>query len=96
VAAAMKEVRAKGLGAARHLDGDIYEVRADGEKVIYRVLFAPEGAKHQVLLALEGFKKKIQKTPPAAIQLAKRRLSDWRDRGRKERAAGRGKDRKAR
>jgi hypothetical protein len=36
VAAAMKEIRAKGLEAARHLDGDIYEVRADGDRVIYR------------------------------------------------------------
>jgi hypothetical protein len=60
------------------------------------VLFAPEGAKQQVLLALEGFKKKTQKTPPATIQLAKRRLKDWRDRGEKKRAAGRDKDRKSR
>lgn len=58
VAAAMKEVRAKGLKVARHLDGDIYEARADGDRVIYRVLFAPEGAKQQVLLAL---KKKTQR-----------------------------------
>jgi len=44
VAAAMPEVRDKGLRAARHLEGDIYEVRADGVGVIYRVLFAPQGA----------------------------------------------------
>jgi phage-related protein len=96
VAAAMKEVRDEGLEAARQLDGDIYEVRADGDRVIYRVLFAPEGAKQQVLLALEGFKKKTQKTPPATIRLAKRRLTDWRDRGKKKRAAKRDRSRKAR
>lgn len=77
----MQEVRDAGLRAARHLDGDIWEVRVDGDRVIYRVLFAEEGARGRVLLALEAFKKKTQKTPPAAIALAKRRLADWRRRG---------------
>lgn len=77
----MKEIREEGLKAARHLDGDIYEVRADGTEVIYRILFAPQGRYKQVLLALEGFKKKTQKTPPKTIQLAKRRLRDWKRRG---------------
>ena len=81
VVAAMKEVRSSGLAAARHLDGDIWEVRAAGDRVIYRILFAPEGKNQQVLLALECFKKKTQKTPPATIALAKRRLGDWRRRG---------------
>jgi phage-related protein len=77
----MKEVRTAGLAAARHLEGDIWEVRAAGDRVIYRILFAPEGKNRQILLALEGFKKKTQKTPPATIGLAKRRLRDWRRRG---------------
>jgi phage-related protein len=81
VAAAMKEVAQEGLSAARHLQDEIYEVRADGDRVIYRVLFAPQGRYKQVLLALEGFKKKTQRTPPQAIQLAKRRLRDWKRRG---------------
>ena len=81
VVAAMKEVRQKGLRAARHLDEDIWEVRADGDRVIYRVLFAPEGEKQQVLLALAGFNKKTQKTPPSVLRLARRRLKDWRARG---------------
>lgn len=80
VVAAMKEVRQQGLRAARHLDGDIYEVRADGKGVIYRVLFAPEGKHKQVFLSLEAIKKKTQKTPQQTIQLAKRRLLDWRRR----------------
>ena len=53
------------------MDGDIWEVRVQGDRVIYRILFAEEGARGQVLLALEAFKKKTQKTPPATIALAK-------------------------
>lgn len=81
VLAAMADVRGRGLAAARHLDGEIYEVRADGDRVIYRVLFATEGESSQILLSLEAFKKKTQRTPPDRIALAKRRLSDWRTRG---------------
>lgn len=83
VLAAMAEVRDQGTGAGRHLDGDIYEVRADGNRVIYRVLFAEEGEESQVLLALEAFQKTTQKTPPDKIKLAKRRLREWRARSRK-------------
>jgi phage-related protein len=75
---------ASGLSAARHLRGDVYEVRVDGENQAFRVLFAPEGRFKQVLLALEGFSKKTQKTPPQAIQLAEKRLSDWRERGKRK------------
>jgi phage-related protein len=69
----MREVRRKGPRVARHLDGEIYEVRADGRGVIYRVLFAPQGRRKQILLSLEAFKKKTQRTPPRSIALAKRR-----------------------
>lgn len=89
VLAGMAEVRDKGLAAARHLDGEIWEVRVDGDRVIYRVLFAEEGARGQVLLALEGFKKKTQKTPVETIRLAKRRLRDWRGRGTQGGGSGR-------
>lgn len=82
VVAAMKEVRRHGLRAARHLDGEIYEVRADGRGVIYRVFFAPQGEHKQIFLSLEAIKKKTQRTPADAVQLAKRRLRDWEKRGR--------------
>jgi len=36
-----------------------------------------------VLLSLVAFKKKTQKTPPAEIRLAQRRLDDWRSRARR-------------
>lgn len=81
VVAAMQDVAEIGKSEARQLDGDIWEVRADGDKVIYRVLFANVGSKGRILLALEAFKKKTQKTPPQTIALAKKRLRDWNSRG---------------
>lgn len=70
ILAAMKDVQTNGLTVARHLRGEIYEVRASGARGAYRVLFATEGAKSQVLLAVSAFAKKTQKTPPPR--------SDWR------------------
>jgi phage-related protein len=57
--------RVNGLEVARHLGGDIWEVRATGDSVIYGVLFATEGTRSQILLALSAFNKKTQKTPSA-------------------------------
>jgi phage-related protein len=82
ILAAMQEVRREGAQAARHLRGDLFEVRADGERVIYRILFAREGVRGQILLSLVAFNKKTQKTPPQQIELAARRLHDWRSRAR--------------
>jgi phage-related protein len=77
----MAEVRDRGLRAARHLDGDIWEVRVDGDRVIYRILFTQEGGRGQILLAIHGFRKTTQRTPRATLELARRRLADWRRRG---------------
>jgi phage-related protein len=88
----MAEVADLGLTAARHLQGEIYEVRAWGETQTYRLLFAPEGRFGQVLLALEGFSKKTQKTPRERIDLALQRLADWRNRARPKSAMSRAKD----
>jgi phage-related protein len=76
--AAMKDVERNGLAVARHLRGDIYEVRASGNRRTLRVLFASEG--RRIFLALEAFAKKTQKTPPSKIKLAESRLTDWRTR----------------
>jgi phage-related protein len=81
VAVAMEEIQEEGLRAARHVRGNIYEVRADGTRVIYRILFAPQGRRRQILLTLASFKKKTQKTPPQTIRLAQQRLRDWERRG---------------
>ncbi len=80
ILAAMKDVQVNGLEAARHLQGELYEVRADGRQATYRVLFATEGARRQILLGLSAFSKTTQKTPPGEIALAVRRLRDWRAR----------------
>lgn len=87
VLAEMEHVRDRGLRSARHLDGDIWEVRADGDRVIYRILFATEGSRGQILLSLEGLNKKTTRTPPSTIELAKTRLADWRRRGDRLRVA---------
>jgi phage-related protein len=81
VTAAMEEVEVEGLRAARHLRNAIYEIRTDGNGVIYRILFAQQGKRNQVVLALVPFKKKTQKTPPQMIRLAERRLRDREQRG---------------
>ena len=82
VHAAMREVREDGLAKARHLRGDIYEVRADGIDNSYRVLFSAEGRKSRVLLSLHATPKHTQQAPPQDITLAERRLAEWRARGR--------------
>jgi phage-related protein len=81
VVAAMKDVAQNGLVAARHLRGEVYEVRAEAERQAFRILFAQETS--FILLSLSGFPKKSQKTPANEIALAESRLADWRRRGRR-------------
>ncbi|NJM91070.1 MAG: type II toxin-antitoxin system RelE/ParE family toxin [Myxococcales bacterium] len=81
VLAAMSEVKRDGLLAARHLRGDIYEVRVGSSTRSFRVLFAAEGRYGQVFLSLSVFAKKTQRTPKREIKLAETRLMDWRRRG---------------
>ena len=83
IVAAMQRVRVGGLVIARHLRADIFEIRAEGRDASYRLLFATEGASSQVLLALTAFSKKTQRTPRRELELAERRLADWRSRGRR-------------
>jgi phage-related protein len=78
VAAAMKTVANLGVAEARHLRGEIDEVRATRDNRAFRVLFANEGRQNQILLALEGFEKKTQKTPARTVDLAETRLANWR------------------
>lgn len=82
IAAAMLEVSAQGTRRARHLRGDIYEVRAFADDRAYRMLFSVEGRRSQILLSLHAFGKQTQGTPPGEIELAEKRLRDWRARGR--------------
>ncbi|MBA3371081.1 MAG: type II toxin-antitoxin system RelE/ParE family toxin [Thermoleophilaceae bacterium] len=83
---AMALVREKGQreGGARKLRGRIWEVRVDQGEVIHRITFASVSGRGRILLSLDGFEKKTQKTPAAKIDLATKRLKDWEDRGKKE------------
>ena len=80
IAAGMRDVRERGIAAARHLRGDIYEVRADAATRSYRLLFSCEGKYSQVLLSLSVYEKRSQKAPTQEIELAEKRLKDWRAR----------------
>ena len=57
VVATMKAVAREGLRFARHLRGDIWEVRVEAERKAFRVLFSPEAKFQQVLLALEALRR---------------------------------------
>lgn len=81
IVAGMKEVADRGLVASRHLRGDIYEVRADARSRSFRLLFSNEGRTGRILLSLSVFEKRTQKTPIRELELAERRLRDWRTRG---------------
>jgi len=80
IIAGMGEVARAGLQAARHVRGDIYEVRVTTMGREFRVLFAKEGRAGRVLLALLVFDKRSRQTPRRHIDLALKRLSSWRAR----------------
>ena len=86
IVAGMKEVAERGLKAAKHLRGDVYEVRGDAATRSFHVLFATEGRKRHILLSLSAFEKRTQKTPPRELDLAETRLRDWRERGASKKA----------
>ena len=81
ILAEMKCIECQGLSISRKLRGNIWEARVACDTNIYRLLFAPVGRHSHILLALECFQKKTQKTPPAKIDLAEARLADWLRRG---------------
>ena len=56
---------------------------AEGADDRYRILFATEGKKGCIRLGLHVIEKRTQKTPPREIELAERRLADWRRRARR-------------
>lgn len=82
ISAGMRDAREHGTDVARHLRGDIYEVRVEASTRSFRLLFACEGKYSQILLSLSIFEKRTQKTPPSEIALAEKRLREWRQRGR--------------
>jgi len=81
VVAAMRDVARNGLAAARHLRGEIYEVRADAERQAFRLLFAQETK--FISWRSRASRRRPPKTPPDEIALAESRLAEWRRRGRR-------------
>lgn len=59
-----------------HLRGPIWEVRSKIGNWIARVLFAVEQSN---MILLHGFVKKTQQTDPADIELAIKRLKEWKN-----------------
>ena len=90
IAAVMTEVRNAGRAHpdVNHLRGDIWQLEIRGRTAIYRLLFAEEGRYQQVLLALEVVNKKWQKAKGRHIELAEKRLADWRQRGARRTPSG--------
>ncbi|WP_328582653.1 type II toxin-antitoxin system RelE/ParE family toxin [Streptomyces sp. NBC_00370] len=81
----MERVRANRTlpGDVKSLGGGILEIRLDGDRRIFRLLYAEE-ADGLLLLALGFFQKKSQATPPTRKLTAVMRLRDWRKRQSKE------------
>ncbi|MEO5797708.1 MAG: type II toxin-antitoxin system RelE/ParE family toxin [Rhodoferax sp.] len=59
-----------------HLRGSVWEVRSKIGNRIARVLFAVEQAE---MILLHAFIKKTQQTNPADIELATKRLKEWKN-----------------
>ena len=57
----------------------VYELRTEYAGNIYRVFFIFDDG--QIVVLLNGFQKKTQKTPPREIEQAKRELADLIERG---------------
>lgn len=79
IAAAMTDAETEGTKIARHVVGDLYELRADGLKAHYRLIFSQEAK--WILLAVDVFDKDTQRLPEHIKQRALARLRDWRERG---------------
>ena len=61
---------------AKHVEGDLWELRVESSRSIYRVFYAFFSGKRIVFL--HGFQKKTGKTPRGEIAMAHRRLAQFR------------------
>ena len=81
VKGAMDDVEDLGLQTSKRLRNEIRDIDAGDptQGTTYRLLFNVDGREGQILLGLVFFNKKT-KTPPRYIDLAEKRLADWRSR----------------
>ena len=63
-----------GMPYMRHLDGDIWELRPQPERVLFFL------CQQDKFILLHHFRKKTQKTPKREIDCAKRRAKDYNER----------------
>lgn len=61
-----------------HLGDELHAIRVFLDGNTYRLLYAYEGKRDQVLLALHCIQKKDRKLPRRARDLARKRLRSWR------------------
>ncbi|MEV5423151.1 type II toxin-antitoxin system RelE/ParE family toxin [Streptomyces cellulosae] len=66
-------------GDVKSLGKDLLEVRLDGNRRIFRLIYAEE-QDGLLLLGLTFFQKKSQATPLTVKRTASKRLKDWRER----------------
>jgi phage-related protein len=81
VRAGMAAVKAQGLKAAKHLQKGLYQVYAETGLKSLRLIFAPEGKRGTILLAIHIYDKNTDKMPRQIVELALARLADWKQRG---------------
>ena len=71
----LEQLRVRNIRArqplARHLEGDLWELREESDTNIFRVIYFFFSGRRIVLL--HGFQKKTQKTPRRELEIAKRR-----------------------
>lgn len=59
----------------KHLEDKLYEIRAEQNTNIYRVIYFAYTGKQFILL--HGFQKKTEKTPKKELDLAKQRMKEF-------------------
>ncbi|MCC7352151.1 MAG: type II toxin-antitoxin system RelE/ParE family toxin [Anaerolineae bacterium] len=83
----MEQLRLRHIQAreplARHLEGDLWELREESMTNIYRVFYFFFTGRRIVFL--HGFQKKTQKTPHRELEVARRRYSAFLARERRRR-----------
>jgi phage-related protein len=78
----MEQLRVRNVQAreplARHLEGDLWELREESRTSIYRIIYFFFTGRR--IIFLHGFQKKSPRTPSRELELARRRYKDFLDR----------------
>jgi len=78
----MEQLRVRNLQAraplARHLEGDLWELREESQTNIYRIIYFFFTGRRIVFL--HGFQKKTQKTPANELAMARKRYAAFKAR----------------